>query len=153
MNRPFMHGVQVARIGFLLLLVLGTACVDVQGGAVELSWTLTKSNGDGTTCGPSGIDEVRLCMRWCDDGTIDCTSGAHVGCPSSWPCERSHGTTLFDIPAGRKALWIEVSCGGDAGTGSHVQVPEPIVRDIVEGEVTQLNALLIVVTGETACSL
>jgi hypothetical protein len=60
------------------------------------------------------------------------------------------GATRFEIVAGRKELWIEVGCPD--GTPANVVVPEPIVRDIADGEVTQLNALLITVPANgVAC--
>jgi hypothetical protein len=60
------------------------------------------------------------------------------------------GTTGFEVVAGRKELWIDVTCPD--GSPANVIVPEPIVRDIADGEVTQLNALLIVVpAAERAC--
>jgi hypothetical protein len=65
-----------------------------------------------------------------------------VVCPvHSWACTRFHGTTLFEITSGRKELWIEVRCAN--GGLADVVVPEPILRDIADGEVTQLNAVLI----------
>jgi hypothetical protein len=97
------------------------------------------------------VGEVSLCARAC---TV-VVDGACVGdttCPvRSWPCDRERGTTRFEIVAGRKELWIEVACPD--GSPANVVVPEPIVRDVADGEVTQLNALLIVVpAGQRACA-
>ena len=131
-------------------------CVPVDGGAVELSWTV-RSLGDPYGCvreeGGRVVDrigDISLCARACTV-IVDGQCVGDVTCPvRSWPCERLMGATRFEIVAGRKELWIEVGCPD--GTPANVVVPEPIVRDIADGEVTQLNALLITVPADgVAC--
>jgi hypothetical protein len=147
MNKRTACGVQAALLLSGAALALG-GCVRVDGGAVELSWTVRPIDGmtdldDWADCarGTDTLAEVALCARAC---TI-VSDGACVGevtCPvHAWPCERRHGSTLFEIVAGRKELWIEVRCAD--GARADVLVPEPIVRDIADGEVTQLHAVLI----------
>jgi hypothetical protein len=134
----------------LLTCALG-ACVDVNGGAVELSWSIRTVEGTQSDCGSdnANIGSVSLCVRSCDvqvagicmhmtdTGPVDDTV-----CPeSTWSCSRLHGDTHFDIAPGPKELWITAGC--DDGSAARVTVPESIVRDVVEGEVTELNALLI----------
>jgi hypothetical protein len=131
------------------------SCVPVDGGAVELAWDV-RSRGpygcvreeDGTVV--DRIGDVALCVRACAV-VMDGVCVGDTMCPvRSWPCEGLRGTTGFEIAAGRKELWIEVLCPD--GSLANVVVPEPIVRDIADGEVTQLNALLIVVPdGQRAC--
>jgi hypothetical protein len=96
------------------------------------------------------IGEVSLCVRACAV-VVDGACVGEAACPArSWPCEGLRGTTGFEVVAGRKELWIDVTCPD--GSPANVIVPEPIVRDIADGEVTQLNALLIVVpAAERAC--
>ena len=128
----------------------------MDGGAVELSWTV-RSAGDPYGCvreqGGGVVDrigDISLCARACTV-IVDGQCVGDVTCPvRSWPCERLMGATRFEIVAGRKELWIEVGCPD--GTPANVVVPEPIVRDIADGEVTQLNALLIAVPANgVAC--
>jgi hypothetical protein len=123
---------------------------------VELAWEVRSRGPYGCVREENGmvvdrIGDVSLCGRSC---TV-VVDGACVGestCPvSTWPCEGLRGTTGFEIVAGRKELWIEVTCPD--GSPANVVVPEPIVRDIADGEVTQLNALLIVVpAAQRACA-
>ncbi|HKA88720.1 MAG TPA: hypothetical protein VKE22_13720 [Haliangiales bacterium] len=119
------------------------ACVDVNGGAVELSWSLRTDTGIERTCPQTAIVQVALCMRDCD--TQPC-AGA-LACPNTFPCERQRGTTQFDIPPGRKEITIRPDC---ASGPALVVVPPPLVRDIVKGDVTELNALLITVPSAGA---
>jgi hypothetical protein len=135
------------------------ACVPVDGGAVELAWSVRDSSGRSASCArsstsPAFTDDlatVSLCARAC---TV-IADGECVGeetCPiASWDCERGRGTTRFEVTAGRKELWIEVACAD--GTPADVLLPEPVVREIADGEVTQLNAILITVPASAAaCS-
>lgn len=155
---------------FLVSSYFGVAlagCVPVDGGAVELSWTVRTSKGQPARCDrrDEGFNEVLgdvgLCVRPCTvirDGQCigdvppspDCGGrGVKV---RSWPCDRLRGVTRFEITAGRKELWIEVTCPD--GTPASVAVPESVVRDVADGEVTQLNAVLITVPADgLACTV
>ncbi len=114
------------------------ACVDINGGAVELSWSLRTDTGMERTCAQTAIVQVSLCMRDCDTPPCD---GVQT-CPTAFECDRLRGATQFDIPPGRKEITIRPDC---ARGPARVVVPPPLVRDIVKGDVTELNALLITV--------
>jgi hypothetical protein len=136
----------------LVMVAAAGACVAVDGGAVEFEWTVRTADAlPNTSCQTEEIGTVSLCVRDCaTDDTSACT-GPET-CPyASFPCDRLHGATAFTIPPGRKALRITASCldGRPAG----VRVPEPVVRDISNGNVTELNALLIAVPaiGGSGC--
>ena len=158
-----MNSLAARAVESLVFMSFGVAlagCVPVDGGAVELSWTVRTSNGEPIrassgctrTLGEDGVDdvlgEISLCARACTV-ILDGQCVGDVTCPvRSWPCERLKGATRFEITAGRKELWIEVSCPD--GSPANAVVPEPIVRDIADGEVTQLNAVLITVPADGA---
>lgn len=149
MNSRLFLVVQAAMFAFGLPLA---GCIQVDGGAVELSWTVRRADRQEDVECARGTDimkDVWLCARAC---TV-IKDGACVGeetCPvRAFPCDRFHGSTKFEITAGRKELWIEVKCAG--GATANVVVPEPILRDIADAEVTELNALLISVSGDRAC--
>jgi hypothetical protein len=128
-----------------LVLVSYAACVDVNGGAVELSWAIKKADGQPVNdCDAARISRVTLHAV-----PVAPTTGSELA--DSWSCDAFHGTTLFNIPAGQYALSITL-CDG-TGLTQTGRVPAPIVRDITKGDVVELDALLIVtnVNGE-ACS-
>jgi hypothetical protein len=116
--------------------------VEVRGGAVELSWTIQDLDGDGRRCDAGPFESIQLTATRVD-AEDDYASDA-------WACDRYHGVTKFEIPEGRWAMELLVRCvGGDV---ANVGVPDPIVRDVRDGEVAQLNALLIVLQDGTCPS-
>lgn len=127
----------------LCALAAVSSCVDINGGAVEFSWSLRTDTGMERTCAQTNIVQVSLCMRDCD--TQPC--GEVQTCPNVFPCERLRAATQFDIPPGRKEITIRPEC---ASGPALVVVPPPLVRDIVQGDVTELNALLITVPSAGA---
>jgi hypothetical protein len=124
---------------FLLLVCLSpglVSCVDVNGGAVELRWEIRNSDGAKWDCGEAQVARVRLHAEAIAGGkSLD----------RSWACHEYQAATAFELTPGRYALSIEPVCGGeDAGpTTAMARVPEPILRDISNGNVAELNTLLI----------
>jgi hypothetical protein len=141
------HGQQkVARWLLVAGLAGASACVDVNGGAVELSWSIRTENGDSSSCGNANIARVELCGRDLSmPGDLDAGS-ASCAVRDSWACGDQHGTTAFDIKPGRYELSITPICPSPDDV-TMATVPAPIVRDISEGDVAQLNALLIIGNG------
>jgi hypothetical protein len=115
----------------LVLGCLAAGCVDINGGAVEVRWEIRQADGDQTSCGDTKVAEVVLCARPVEGGPATCRY---------WPCTEYQGTTAFSIEPGRYALSIAPRCA----TGiPNANVPAPILRDITNGNVTELNTLLI----------
>jgi hypothetical protein len=138
----------------LLLLAMATAgCIDVEGGAAELSWSLRTFEGDGLdsdACADLDMDRIRLCWTSLDDAGA--ASGCRPGASASWECERGSGVTGFVIPAGRTSFWIEPVCNdGVVARTTTYQAPPPLVRQVFEGQVVTLNSLLLVVTNPKEC--
>lgn len=128
--------------GALIAVWSMTGCVDVNGGAVELSWTIQDSRGERRGCDDGPLDVVRLHglgpegATWVSD---DASCAAH------------RLASRFQIEPGRWTFALETVCAS-TGQVADVQVPDPIARDIVNGQVAQLNALLIVIkTGRGSC--
>ncbi len=130
----------------LLLLPLMFAahgCVQIEGGAAELSWSLRNSSGKTLSCAEVDITHLRLCWYL--------LQGEDSGCPNfqEFPCDKSTGVTAFDITPGETALFIEPVFGNAACSYA---VPAPIVRDVEEGRVVTLNSLLVVINTTTCGS-
>ncbi len=118
--------------------MLGAGCVDVNGGAVELKWSIRDAIGP-SNCGTSRLDTVDL---------VYSDEAAHTF-KTSFPCSEPQATTLFSIPPGRYSFSIEPQCASSPPpapkTEAKVTVPSPIVRDVANGELTDLKVLLIMV--------
>jgi hypothetical protein len=125
------------------LSLSGLACVDVDGGAVEVDW-LVVSQGDGTLlrgCAcpmPStqAIAQVAIALRSRAEG------GAMLSFP--YACGRGRGTTSFSIPPGDYDISLQPSdaSGIDLASRSPPRayaIPAALVRRIVEGQVASLD--------------
>ncbi|MBT8491984.1 MAG: hypothetical protein KJO07_02895 [Deltaproteobacteria bacterium] len=152
MNRPNQHAVEAQGFRYTVAIaglagILGCfSCVDVNGGAVELSWSLRTPDGDPNDCTGADIDRVRLCWAPADDGqTVRVCEGSRT-----FDCQDERGFSRFEIDEGETAFWIEPLCARtqvvpDPAT---YEVPPPLVRVVSPGQVVILNALLIVASDE-----
>jgi hypothetical protein len=114
-------------------------CGELDGGAVEVSWRLVRSDTAETIndCGVARIDEIEL---WWEVAV----EGADVRHADRFSCDGDRGVSRFDVPVGDVALWLRPACENDVepAEGSFV-TPPPIVRNITEGEVITLDTQLI----------
>jgi hypothetical protein len=154
--------------GVILLLVVAAAisgCVDIDGGAVEARWDLQYGGED---CTPPGGGDP-LCVR---GNRISCARGKvgfvelsldplrgsddpcdREGTPCRFSCEPLIGTTRFFIPEGDYSISLQVRdpAGTLLGPADGVAVPAPIVRQVLEGQLTNLNVNLIIVQACDGC--
>jgi hypothetical protein len=137
--------------------VLVAGCVEVDGGAIEASWVLRTADGraiSGCGCANPAIARVRFVVRTVGDDNMpgqDVCAG-QPGC--EFPCRSQRGATPFFVPGGRYAISFApldpagtALSAGAPGSGS-VRVPAPILREVVHGRPTQLDAVAI----ETGCA-
>jgi hypothetical protein len=154
---PFILVLVLARVVFGVGLLSG--CVDVDGGAIEASWVLRTADGRAIadcTCAQPVISAVRfIAARVAPDGTVgDDVCADQPGCMFS--CRRQRGATPFNIAPGRYAISLGPvgqegqPLGGLTGEAG-VRVPAPILRDVVFGRPTQLDALAIEVSCSAVC--
>jgi hypothetical protein len=140
------------RIASLVVLAAAPACSSVDGGAVELNWSLRPASAsdrmDFISCTPrdSGftappVEQIRL----------DWTVGAAHGF-TEWDCGLYHGVTKFDLPPGDALLTLTPVCATGLARGDTYVAPAPIERTVGVGEVVTLGAveLILQVTGCTA---
>lgn len=118
--------------------ISATGCVPIDGGAVEVRWTIHKQEadpqqqieeGDRIGCDTADITTVSLLV---DPGSAE-------GPTFEFDCDDGRGSSEFDISPGRHLFDI-----APGGPGADVAtVPGPISAVVREGEVTDLQVLLI----------
>lgn len=147
---PIRQTRDVTRFAALWLTLIGawgSACIEIDGGAAELSWSLRSQEGASIeTCAEVRVQQVRLCWEPAADGAVlggggECNSGHR-----DFPCGESSGITAFNLDPGPTAFWVEPVCiDGESADAGTYQVPPPIVRNVEEGQIVSLNSLLLVV--------
>jgi hypothetical protein len=134
--------------------VFALACIEVNGGAAELSWTLRDFEGKPISenneppCTVTNIEQIHL--HW-KAVTGDADTSLVPDDTAEFQCRDNRGVTKFTIPVGRQMLWIEPVCQDEAAAPGSYEVPPPIVRNVEEGTVTTLDALLIVADRDCTC--
>ena len=142
--------------------VLGAGgCVRIQGGAVEVSWVVHSPEGQAIndcSCAKQPIGWVQLSLKG-----VDGSFPVEMPCPGRaecrFPCQRQTGSTLFDIDPGTSiggsdpkyeisvtaisVDGVDLGMSVDGGQPS-VQAPAPILRKVVAGQPTELEAFLLV---------
>ncbi len=111
----------MARIVALLLALVATGCVSIDGGAVEASWDVHASDGRGIadcSCTCPEVAKVRFSVVPAAGGADLCAGRA--ACQFS--CQAKHGATPFDIPPGDYSLsLVPVGADGQDLTGAAPQ--------------------------------
>ena len=139
---------------------LAGACVKIDGGAVEVSWVIRSTTGSAITdcgCAFPPIDTVRLVLKGVGGaiaGTTPCAGKAQC----DFPCQRQTGSTAFDIAetsGGEKYEISVVAVGADGQEipQSQVMTPAPILRDVVRGQPTEVEAFQLVAPCAAACAM
>jgi hypothetical protein len=160
MNSRLLQAVQPRVSRRLLVILIAAAaaggCVEIDGGAVELSWTLRDSDGKQNDCQSARIDQIRICWSpLADDastsGTLSCQVAREDGgierLYRAFDCEQNRGVTRFEVPPGPNALFVSPLCVGAQEPTGPFNVPAPIVRTVVKGEVVTLDQILIVASN------
>ena len=155
MNRHLLRSVdpRVSRcLAVIAIACAAAGCVEIDGGAVELAWTLRDFEDDSIDCDEARIDKIRICWAPLTDGgtTTDPSCRAVVTDAGverlyrAFECDQYRGVTRFEVPPGPTALFVAPLCAGGQEPTGPFQVPPPIVRTVVEGEVVTLNQILII---------
>jgi hypothetical protein len=150
----------MGRIVFLTMAAAVVSCVPIDGGAVEASWVVRTDDGRAITdcqCADPQIAGVRLQLVGASGGVKGATPCQdRTSCQFS--CQRHTGATPFDIPPGFYLISLVPvdAMGQDLTTvmvGNHVQAPAPVLREVVKGQPTQLDALALVGKCASSCSV
>jgi hypothetical protein len=139
------------------LASLVPACVKIDGGAVEISWVVIAPDGRGITdcgCADPAIAKVRLSLVGVG-GAIDGVDACAGKAQCDFPCQRQTGATPFDIPPTQNGEMYSVSVsavGSDGSVLSGVTSPAPILRQVVFGQPTEVEAFTLVANCAAACN-
>jgi len=129
------------------------SCVQIDGGAVEVSWVV-HANGRAITdctCSDPEIASVRIDIVGHGGNIMGTTPCA--GRPQCvFSCQRQTGATLFDIPEthGDETYLIQLVAVDKNGADLPIRAPlAPISRTVVRGQPTELEA----VTLDAGCAM
>lgn len=133
-------------------------CVEINGGAIEVSWLVRSTVGSPITdcsCADPPIALVRLDVVGKGgrlEGATPCAGQARC----DFPCQRRTGSTAFDIEPTEGAERYEISVVAVGFDGQEiskqiVMTPAPILREVVRGQPTQLEALGLVAPCHAEC--
>lgn len=142
------------------LVVMG--CVRIDGGAVEISWVVRSPEGRAITdctCAEPVISRVQLNLVGVG-GDIAGTTPCDGRPECQFPCQRQTGSTPFEIKPGLAGpeggvpeyLISVTALGVDGATLFGVQAPAPILRSVVQGQPTEVEAFLLVTKCAGYCS-
>ena len=142
----------------LSLACLSAACVEIDGGAVEISWVIRSDTGSAITdcgCASPSIATVRLKLTGVG-GTIEdyqpCAGNAHC----DFPCGRQTGSTPFNIKEthGDERYQVSIAAVGTDGTELlQVMTPAPILREVARGQPTEVESMQLVALCATECQM
>ena len=153
----------------LSLACLSAACVEIDGGAVEISWVIRSEAGSAITdcgCADPEIAQVRLHLEGVDaagnpivdaagnpiPGTRPCDGQAQC----DFPCARQTGSTPFNIRETHGDERYRVSLmavGADGVDLLQVMRPAPILREVARGQPTEVESMQLVALCATECMM
>ena len=145
-------------IAFLFLTCLLATCVEIDGGAVEISWVIRSESGSAITdcgCASPSIAKVRLVLRGVGGSIQDATPCAGQA-QCDFTCSRQTGATQFDIQETHGAERYEVSVvavGIDGSELPQVMAPAPILREVVRGQPTEVESMQLVADCAPECQM
>jgi hypothetical protein len=133
------------------------ACVQIDGGAVEISWVVVAPDGRAITdcsCASPAIAKVRLSLVGVG-GDIDGIDACAGQAQCDFPCQRQTGSTRFDIKPTQNGEMYSVSVvalGADGNPLPGVTTPAPILRQVVFGQPTEVEAFALVAGCSATCN-
>src|SRR5690606_29778507 len=99
---------RVTWIAAAIAAVGSSACIEIEGGAVELSWSLRSFAGESVgSCEDAFLEEVRVCWQGLGDaGGAQATTCASAR-SQAFSCSDETGVSGFEIEPGPTAFWVE----------------------------------------------
>jgi hypothetical protein len=145
------------RVTLIALLFSALSCVSIDGGAVEASWVVVTHDGrviSECSCACPPIAKIRMQLVPVAGGADPCAGRASC----EFSCGVQSGATRFDIPPGSYAITL-VPVGADGSdipagavdTCSAGPGADPVVREVVSGRVTGLDAMTVLADCAPEC--
>jgi hypothetical protein len=150
-------------IPIVALGLLVGSCVQINGGSVEVSWAVHANGRAITDCscavsplasvGAQPIASVRIELvgqHGAIDGTRPCAGRAQC----QFACQRQTGATPFDIPETHGDEMYAISVVAVDKNGADlpgITAPAPILRTVVRGQPTEVEAFLFQADCAQAC--
>jgi hypothetical protein len=148
------------RILFFALAGAALSCVSIDGGAVEAQWVVRSDDGRAITdcsCADPAIAAVRFTLVG-DSGAVKGAEPCKGRAQCQFACGRQSGATPFDIPPGSYLISLTPvdATGQDLTVAApgHPKVlgPAPVLREVVRGQPTQLDAFQLVAKCAATCA-
>ena len=143
-------------VPFLVTLAVAAAgCVQISGGAVEVSWEV-QANGRAITdcsCASPQIAKVRIDLVG-KGGSIEGATPCAGRAQCEFSCQRKTGATPFDIPETKpgETYGIKVvPVGADNIDLVGNFAPDPVYRTVSRGQPTEVEAFLLDVGCDNSC--
>lgn len=135
----------------MMIAMMTSGCVQVEGGAVAGRWDLrfpdgrrVDDNDEKIKCNESGLDRMTFSLIPAGDSQDPCFGAEHC----QFDCApQGRGITEFMIPEGQYAISMQILDikGEIMGPADGIVTPAPIVRQVRTGEITDLSVNLIIV--------
>jgi hypothetical protein len=145
------------RVSLIALLFSTLSCVSIDGGAVEASWVVVTHDGRGISscaCTCPAVAKVRLQLLPVGGGADPCAGRASC----EFSCDLQSGATRFDIPPGTYAMSLlpvgadgSDVMNGEAGGCRAGPGADPVIRDVISGRVTGLDAIMVLADCAPEC--
>jgi hypothetical protein len=146
-------------VAFLFLAGLLSACVEIDGGAVEISWVIRSRMGSAITdcgCADPSIAKVRLVLKGAPGTALEGATPCAGQAQCDFACSRQTGATRFDIQETHGDERYEVSVvavGTDGSELPQVMMPAPILREVVRGQPTEVESMQLVADCAPECQM
>lgn len=115
-------------------------CLEMDGGAVEVSWVIRDAHQRGQSCSQAGIHQVRVeVIQQTDGGVVNLCTARRIG-KCTFSCKDGNGATPFRIPSGSYYFGLmPLDSEGNEMSPGLVQVPVMARRSIDDGQMLDLG--------------
>lgn len=145
----------------LLLTSVGSGCVDINGGSVEVAWGVFAKDGrainDCSCAAPLTPPEAETPITFVRLNLVSDSDPADQPCAGTnkcrFSCNRKIGATPFIIKPGRYLMsLVAVDADGNDFAAGAVDAPPAELRSVVNGQPTELDAFMLQARCASRCN-